>query len=153
MPFPCGFNNILQLNDLSFPSECFVGFARVGNQFGWIAFSSGFFHAGDGFASDFFAGLNDFPNRMTTAYSQVVATGCLGFDGFDMSAGQVDDVDVVANAGSVRSGVIGAKDVTALLLSEGDLEHIRDDVTHFTLALAPVFGGPGGVEISECDIL
>ena len=45
-----------------------------------------------------------------------------------MGLGEIDDVDVVADAAAVGRRVVGAVDLDRLLLAEGDLEDIRDQV-------------------------
>ena len=45
-----------------------------------------------------------------------------------MGAREIEDVDVVANAGAVGRFVVGAEDFDVRLLAERDFEDIRDEV-------------------------
>ena len=66
-----------------------------------------------------------------------------------MSLGEIDDVNVVADTGAVRSGVVGAKDSAFLLLGKRDAQHVGDEVRLDSALFAKFLAATGGVEIAE----
>ena len=68
-----------------------------------------------------------------------------------MGGGQVVDVDVIADAGAVGRGVVGAEDVDRLALAESDLQDQRDEMRFGVVVLADraVGRGTGGVEVAQ----
>ena len=69
-----------------------------------------------------------------------------------MGLGQIEHVDIIANTGAVRCGVVGAEDVHRFTLAEGDLEHVGDEVGFDHVVLTEFFRGPGGIEVAQGDI-
>ncbi|MEJ2449009.1 MAG: hypothetical protein P8Y37_13865, partial [Anaerolineales bacterium] len=59
------------------------------------------------------------------------------------------DVDVIADAGAVRGGVVGPVDLDPLALSERDLEHKRNEMGFGLMGFALAGESPGGVEIAQ----
>src|SRR5205814_10299219 len=93
-------------------------------------------------------------HAVATADAQVVdqlAARLQVFQGQQVSLGQVVDVDVIADAGAVGGGVVGAEDVQVRPLADGGLDHQRDQVRLGPVVLANVAGGAGarGVEVAQ----
>ena len=67
-----------------------------------------------------------------------------------MSAGQIDDVDVVADARAVGRGIVVAEDHDLLALTERDLQHDRNQMRFGVVVFAQVSfrRSPSGIEIS-----
>jgi hypothetical protein len=68
-----------------------------------------------------------------------------------VGAGQVIDVHVVPQAGSVRGGVVGAEQLQVGPLADRHVDRDRDQVGLRVVVLAngAVLGGAGGVEVAE----
>ena len=69
-----------------------------------------------------------------------------------MTRCQVAHVDVVANTGAVGGGVIVAKDLNGLELTDGDLGDVRHQVVGDTLGILADQArrmGADGIEITE----
>ena len=126
-----------------------ANFVTGGDEAGGVAGATGLFDGGDGFPGDFFAGGDDFADAGAAAGPEVIEGAFFGFEGEDVGLGEVEDVDVVADAGAVGGGVIGAEDVHGILLAEGDFEDIGDEMGFDAMIFAEFFGGPCGVEVAE----
>lgn len=72
-PLPCGFHNGPGILAPSFPAEDFLGFLRIGNQAGRVAFAARAVADGNFFAGDFFSRFQDFPDGKSQAGSEVEA--------------------------------------------------------------------------------
>lgn len=77
-------------------------------------------------------------------------------DRIDVTCSEVFDVDVVSNAGSIRSGVVVSEHLqsTLAVLSDGHLSEKREKVSRFaTRILADLarFVSTGGIEVSKSD--
>ncbi len=70
----------------------------------------------------------------------------------DMRGGEIHDVDVVAQGGSVGSGEVGAEDRQRRPPAETGAEHDRHEVALRPAAVAGFAVGVGasGIEISQC---
>ncbi len=66
-----------------------------------------------------------------------------------MGLREIEDVDVIADAGAVRRLVIGAEDRDMLLLAERDFQDVRNEVRFDAVILAEFFGGASGVEVAQ----
>ena len=96
-------------------------------------------------------------HRISFARAQIHGNGlAFGkiFQPHNVSVGEIIDVDVVADAGTVGSGIVVAKDLQRRPLSLHRLENEWDQMSlgfvHF--ADGATFICAGGVEISEADV-
>src|SRR6266702_2213669 len=71
----------------------------------------------------------------------------------DVGIGDIEHVDVIANAGSVRRGVIRAEDVDMRQATSSGIENSGNDVSFHAMMLAAFLGRSGGVEIAKGHIL
>src|SRR5688572_32564257 len=71
-----------------------------------------------------------------------------------MCYGQIRNVDVVANAGSIRSRIVRAEDLRFLLPAESGIEHQRYQVRLRVVILTyiPIGIRAGGIEIAEREV-
>src|SRR5215813_9352513 len=69
-----------------------------------------------------------------------------------MSAGEIADVDVVADAGTVGRVVVGAENGDVFALAASDLQDQGDEVRFRAMIFALLRSGAGGVEIAEAGI-
>ena len=74
-----------------------------------------------------------------------------GFERQDVRLREIDDVDVIANAGAVGRRIIGAVNFALRRLAERDFEHVRDQMRFDAMMFAKFLARAGGVEITERD--
>ncbi|MDB6065451.1 MAG: hypothetical protein JWR26_1659, partial [Pedosphaera sp.] len=120
VPVPGRGDDVFELGVLGFPAEFADGFGGGGDESGRVAGAAGFFDGGDLFAGNLFAGLDDLSDGVAIAIAEVVKALFAGGQGEHVGLGEVDDVDVIADAGAVGRGVVGAVDVAVGGLAEGD---------------------------------
>ena len=143
---------------LGFPAKLVFGFGGVAVAGGDVAGAAWLDGVGDGHTVDFLKGIDNVEDAVAMACAEVVdgeaAAAVDGLEGCDMTAGQVDDMDVVADAGSVMGGVVVAENTELGTLADGDLcdvwhEVVGDAVGVFSHEAAGV--GSDGVEIAKED--
>ena len=111
---PCGFDDSVDGVETWLPIQNFPGFFAGPDEGGWITGSGGGLFDFDIAIADFFHFINDFFDGIAIAISEIegIADVC-GFEVFeslDVGVGEVVDVDVVSDTGSVRGGVVGSED-------------------------------------------
>ena len=135
--------------ELWLPAEFGADFFRGGDEAWRVAGAAGFLDGFDVAAGDFFAGLDDFADGGAAAGAEVVEITLGGIEREDVGLREVEDVDVVADAGAVGGLVVGAVDFDMILLAEGDFEDVGDQVGFDPVILAKFLRCPGGVEVAE----
>ncbi len=141
---------------LGLPAEHAVKFVFAGDEDGRITGAARGEFARDFAAGDFFGGVKDFENGKATAVADVEGFAGNGFDGFEsseMGIGDVEDVDVIADAGAVGRGVIGAEDFELRNDAESGVENFRDEMGLDAMGFAALGGSAGGVEITESGVV
>src|SRR5208282_4292107 len=96
-----------------FPAESLAELFFAGYQDGGVAGAAWEQFTGDFAAGDFFGGVEDFEDGETTAVANVEGFAgdfFQGFEGADVGIGDVQDMDVVADAGAIGCGVVVAED-------------------------------------------
>src|ERR1700759_3916263 len=104
---------------------------------------------------DFTCGLDDLPNAEAAAIAQVVDEFVLFAERIereDMRAGQIGDVNVVADAGSVRSFVVGAEDRDEFALALCDLQNQRDQMRFRMMRFALIGCRACSVEVTQARV-
>ena len=97
------------------------------------------------------AGGDHLADTRAAASAEIVKSTLLDAERQNVRLREIDDVDVVANAGAVRRFVIGAVHLDVLLLPKRDFEHVRNQVSLAAMILPVFFRGAGGVEIAQRD--
>ena len=108
-----------------FPAEFLVYFLGVVVEFGGVAGAAGAFFFGVVDAGDAAGGVYDFADGVALADADVVRdlfAGGKGIHGGDMGVDEVFDMDIIADAGAIRRGVVRAVDGDMRALAEGDFE-------------------------------
>ena len=107
-------------------------------------------------AGDLFEALQHLQHAVTLPGAQVAGEqpGLCGepLQGLEMATGEVDDVDVVAHAGAVHRGVVGAEDGNLLTAADGDLGDEGEEVVGNALRVladTPARVGADGVEVAQ----
>src|ERR1700687_1296799 len=70
----------------------------------------------------------------------------------NMGAGQITHVNVIADTGAIRGGIVGAEDGDVFTLSERDLQRERNQVRLRHMVLSQIAGGSRGIEIAETGV-
>ena len=128
MPAPCRVHDLFESGVARFPAEFVDGLLGSGYEPGWVAVASCFLDGGDRFAADLPAGLDHFADGVALAVAEIVKTTFARLEREYVSLGEIDDVNVVADTGAVRSGVVGAKNSAFLLLGKRDAQHVGDEM-------------------------
>ena len=133
-----------------------LGFRGIGKTLGNITGAAGGKLIRDRAAGGSSKSGDNFQNADSFAGTEVVddqaGIGGQFVDGFDMADGQVDDMDIVTDAGTVGGGVVVTKNLEMLKFADGHLGNIREEIVGNTLRVfADQSGrmGADGVEVTE----
>lgn len=122
---------------LGFPTEFVLGFGGVAVAGGDVAGAAWLDGVGDRHTVDFLEGVDDVEYAVAVTGAQVVdgqaATAVDGFESCHMAASEVDDMDVVADAGAVVCGVVVTEDSQLWTLADGDLRDVWHKVVGYAV--------------------
>lgn len=107
-------------------------------------------------AGDAADGFDDFADAGAKTVAKVVDKFVVFFQGVEgeqVGAGQVADVDVIANAGAVWRGIVGTKDGEMLAFALSDLQGQRDEMGFGMVIFTLIASGARGVEITETGVV
>src|SRR2546423_10041385 len=116
-----------------------------------MAGPSRFFRRGDFVPADLPARFDDCADAGPASGAEIVELTLRRFQSEDVGLGQIADVNVVADTGAVGRVVIGSVNFDVRLLSERNLQDIRDQVRLDAMFLAEPLRTAGGIEITERD--
>ena len=136
VPGPGRGNDVFDISVSGFPGKFFHQFAGRGDQCRRVSGPAGGDFAGDLDPCYGLASGNDLENGVAGSRANVVDTGCgvgCGQNGQAMCLGQVFRMHIVAQAGSVRCGVVGAIHINMRFLAQGNLQDERDEVIFRTM--------------------
>ncbi len=158
-PLPCGFNDVVGILMLGNPAEDFRSLAGVGDEARGVAFAT--ITVGDWarLARDLFRGINDFLDGKSLASTEVEPVGFTTLHqvvhGTKVRVGEVIDVDVVANAGSIGCVVVGSKDGEGWAQTLDGLQDNGDEVGFGAVVFTnrAIIGGTRCVEVAQEDTL
>src|ERR1019366_6511369 len=153
VPGPGGGDYVFELWVFGLPSKFIHGPVRRGYQPGRVPGPARLFDGRNRLARHLLARPDDLADRVTVAVAQVVEAVPARRQAEDVRLGQVEDVDVIADAGAVGRGVVGAVDFAMRLPAQGDLQHVRDEMRLDAMVLAEPDARAGGVEVAACDEL
>ena len=126
MPVPGATHDLVEFREAWFPTEFFLGFFRRCDQPGWIAGTPGFFDNWNFCTGNSFASLDDFAHRIAVTVAEVVEAVLAGFEGGDVGTGEVNNMDVVADAGAIWSRIICSVNFALAGLAERHFENVRN---------------------------
>lgn len=135
-----------------FPAEHAVKFVLAGHEHGRIAGAARGDFARYFATGDFFGGVDQFEDGKTAAVADVESFSGDRFNRFeraDVRVGDIQDVNVVADAGAVGRGVIRAENFDVGNEAHGGVENLRDEVGFDTMSFAALRGSASGVEIAK----
>jgi len=155
-PGPGGGDDFLEGRVLGFPAEGTVKLFFAGDQDRGIAGAARGKFAGDLVTSDFFGGVDNFDDREAAAVANVesfAGDGLDGFEGAKVGIGDVEDVDVVADASAIGSGIVGAENFKLRDEAEGGVENFGNEVGFDAMGFAAFSGGASSIEIAESGVV
>jgi hypothetical protein len=138
------------------PAEGLAEFFFAGDQDGGIAGAPRRHFARNFAAGDFFGGVEDFEDGKAAAVADVEGFAGDGFDRFESAEvriGNVEDVDVIADAGAVGRGIVRAENFELRKETEGGVENLGDEVGFHAVGFAAFGGSASGIEIAESGIV
>src|SRR5690349_1614735 len=157
MPSPCRVDDGIERVELRYPPQHAPRLLRASDQLRWITGPPRADLDRQARARHPLHRLDYLPDRESIAVAQVEGGAGSALaqiaETEHVGLGQVDDVNVVADARPVGRGVIGAEDLEALALSGGRLQRQRDQVG---LRFVPLTDrargiGTGRIEVPEGD--
>src|SRR6266849_676362 len=139
------------------PAEGTLEFFLAGNQHSGISGTARTQLARDFAAGDALRRSDNFQDREAAAVAHVEGFAGNALDlvkRADVRIGDIEHMDVVADAGSVRCGVVRAEDIDMGEPTSGSsVQNARDEVSFVAMMLAAFPGGSGCVEIAERHIV
>src|SRR5262245_11297291 len=151
MPFPGALDNCVEGLELWFPAKFLLDSLRGRNEPRWVTRSPWFFDRLDFSSSDFAARLDYFSNARTAACAEVVTTAHGFAESQNMRLSQIDDVNVIANTGSIRRIVIGSINFDIRSFSEGHLQHSRNQMRLRSMVFTKSLRCTRGIEIAQAN--
>jgi hypothetical protein len=155
-PLPRRGDELLERGVLGFPAERAVKFFFAGDQDGGIAGAAGRDFAGNFAAGDFLGGVDNFEDGETAAVAYVEGFAGNSFDGFEgaeVGVGDVEDVNVIADAGAVGSEVVRAENFDVRNNALSRVENFGNEMGFDAMVLAAFCGSARGVEIAKCGVM
>src|SRR6266566_6182221 len=122
-----------------FPAEGTLEFFLAGDQHGGISRTTRTQFARDLAAGDAFRDVDDLQNGKAAAVADVEGFAGNAVDlleGADVGISDIEHMDVVANAGSVRRGVIRSKDIDVGQAASGCIKNTRYEMCFHAMIFA-----------------
>src|SRR2546426_11550262 len=139
-----------------FPAEGTLEFFLAGNKNCGITGTAWTELARNFAAGDALRSIDDLQDRGAAAVANVEGfAGNLAdlFKRADMGIGDIEHVDVIADAGAIWCGIVRAEDIDMGKPTAGGIENAGNDVSFHTMMLAAFLGGSSRVEIAEGHIV
>lgn len=155
-PGPSGGDDFVDGGVLRLPAKRALEFFFAGDQNGWIARPTRRKFARNFVAGDAFGCIEHLEDGKAAAVADVesFAGNFLdGFEGADVRIGNVEHVNVVADASAIGRGVIRAEDFDLRDDADSGVENFRDDVSFNAMRFAALGRGAGGVEITQRSVV
>src|ERR1700738_3209447 len=154
-PIPSATHNRLKRGKLRLPIQIALDTARARHQHGRIAGTPRHFTRGNRMSRYAANGFYNLANAKTAAGAKIVdelVALAQRIQHQNMRAGQVAHVNVITDAGAIRSGIVGSEDGDGFALSERHLQRQGNQVRLGHMILAQMAGGSRRVEIAEAGI-
>src|ERR1700674_2739689 len=138
-----------------FPAEGTLEFFFAGNENGGITRTARTQFARDLAAGDTLRRSDNFQDREATAVADIEGFAGNAVDflkSADVGIGDIQHVDVIADAGSVRCGIVRSEDIDMGQSTAGGIENPGNEMSFHAMLLAAFLGCSGCVEIAEGHI-
>src|SRR5947207_6974446 len=108
-----------------------------------------FFHDGQCSARKFGTGNHYVPGPRTATGAEIVKIILSCVEREDVSAGKIDNVNVITDAGPIRCLIIGPENLDVWFLSERDLQNIRDQMRFDAMVFSEFRRSAGRIEVAK----
>src|SRR6266481_2030903 len=138
-----------------FPTEHALELFLAGDQNGRVAGTAWAQFAGNLAAGDAFRRSDNFQDREATAVADVEGFAGNAVDllkSADVRIGNIEHMDVIADAGAVRRGIVSAEDIDMGQCTAGGIENPGNEMSFHAMMLAAFLGCSGSVEITETHV-
>src|SRR6266480_1081684 len=138
-----------------FPTEHALELFLAGNENSGITRTARTEFLRDLAAGDTLGRSDNFQDREATAVADVEGFAGNAVDllkSTDVGIGNIEHVDVIADAGSVQRGVVRAEDVDMRQTTASGIENPGNEMSFHAMMLAALLGGSGSVEIAEAHV-
>src|SRR5260370_674459 len=138
-----------------FPTEHALELFLAGDQNGRVAGTAWAQFARDLAAGDAFRRSDNFQDREATAVADVEGFAGNAVDllkSADVRIGNIEHMDVIADAGAVRRGLVSAEDIDMGQSTVGGIENPGNEMSFHAMMLDAFLGCSGSVEIAETHI-
>ena len=149
---PGGREDIVEVGVAGGPVEFAANFFGAGDERGRIAGAARGFYEGDFPAGDAACGGDDFADARAGAVAEIVDALIGVFKGAEdekVRASEIVNVNEVADAGTVGSGIVGAEDGNRARRAECSAENVGDEMGFGIVIFGVAVPRAGGVEIAE----
>src|SRR5262249_10137098 len=137
--------------ELRLPAKLLFDFFGGGDESRRVAWSAGVFGCLNFSSSDFATRFDHFSNARTAAGAEVV-TAAGGFaQSQNMRVGEIEDVNVIANTGSIRRVVVGSVNFDLRFFTKRHLQHSRNEMRLRSMVFAKFHGRAGGIEVAQTN--
>src|SRR6266487_4451247 len=151
MPFPSAVDNRVERLELRLPTKFFLDSLRGSDEPGRVAWSTWFFNRLDFSSGDFAARFDHFSYARTPTRAEIVAAARGFAESQNMRIREIEDVNVIANTGSIRRVVVGSVNVDVWFFSERHLQHSRNEMRLRSMVFAKSLGCAGGIEVAQTN--
>src|SRR4030095_9890128 len=93
----------------------------------------------DRLSGDFATTLDHFAHTRAAASAEIVESTGRSVERENMRMGQIDNMDVIANAGAIRRFVIGPENLNMFFLSQCNLEHVWNQMRFAAVIFSKFF--------------
>src|SRR5467141_1640687 len=138
-----------------FPTEHALEFFLAGNENSGITGTARTQFARDLAAGDTLRRSDNLQDREATAVADVEGFAGNAVDllkSADVGIGDIEHVDVIADASSIRRGIVSAEDVDMRQTTASGIENPGNEMSFHAMMLAALPGGSGSVEIAEAHV-
>src|SRR6266403_4136097 len=151
-PRPSRLNNLFERGMRGLPAKGMLKLFLAGNENSGITGTARTQFARDLAAGDTLRRGDNFQDREATAVADIEGLAGNAVDllkSADVGIGNIEHVDVIADAGSVRRGIVRAEDIDMGQSTAGGIENPRNEMSFHPMMLAAFLGSSGSVEIAK----
>src|SRR5271170_2999724 len=123
-------------------AHCFFG---RGHQFGSVPGSPWFFDGWYGPSDNLFTSINHLSHGIAVPIAEVVEALPARLQGENVGLRQINDMNVIANAGAVGRRIIDPKNLAVFGAAQRHLKNVGDEMGFDAMMLAKFLAGAGGV--------
>src|SRR5215831_17367806 len=128
MPFPGALDGRVKRLELRLPAKLLLDSRRGCNKPRGVTWSAWLFDRLDFSPSDFATRFDHFSNARTATCAEVVTAAAAFTESQNMRVGEIEDVNVIANTGSIRCVVVGSVNFDVWFFTERHLQHSRNQM-------------------------